>query len=273
MDGEALINYLCWRACLESAQCARPTLLSQPLADQGCRNPQLVGNGSQGQPRVAQTTHAGHITPDLVERTPVVEPSPEPEKVVFTPAQQAKIDEIIKGVTGRTASELRRENAKLRNSLDSALKASSPDATELDRVRAELDGAKLRLEDMASERANALLESEIVAAAHSEGFVDSQQATLLLDKSSFVKQDGSLDIEAAKAAVRTLANKSPHLVRSTAKSGSGSGPDQRMPPPVSAKLESLFGRGSNAAEANHLALTNPAAYKTMRLEARKRGLI
>jgi hypothetical protein len=222
------------------------------------------------------------LTPDLVARTPEVKPAvtpvtattttTEPEVVHFTPAQQAKLDEIVKSAMGRAAGQLRQENNQLRKSLESALAAAQPDASELEKTRAALEATKLRLEDPTQERQAALLEAEIVAAANVERFVDVQQATLLLDKSSFVKPDGSLDLEAAKNAVRALANKSPHLIKGDVKSGSGSFPDQNIPqPPV--KLESLFGRGSNAAEANRLAISDPQRYKTLRADARKRGLI
>ncbi|MBZ5689200.1 MAG: hypothetical protein LAP86_29700 [Acidobacteriia bacterium] len=182
------------------------------------------------------------------------------------------MDEIVKAAMGRAAAETRKENARLRQSLEAALVAANPDASELEKTKAQLDAAKLRLEDLTTERQNALLESEIVSAANAENFVDSKQVALLLDKSSFVKDDGTLDLEAARGAVRALANKSPHLVKGSVKSGSGSGAASQIPQP-SVKLESIFGRNSNAEEANRLAIADPQKYRALRTEARKRGLI
>jgi hypothetical protein len=200
----------------------------------------------------------------------VAAPEPVPDKVVEL--TQSKLDTIVKTAMGRAAAELRRENLKLKAALDAQLKANNPDSTELEKTRAQLQAVQLRLEDLTAERANALLDAEVISAANSEHFVDAQQALLLLDRQSFVKDDGSVDTEAAKAAVKALAEKSPHLIRGVVKSGSGSTPANNPPqPPV--KLESLFGRNSNAAEANALAIRDPQMYSRLRTEARRRGLI
>jgi len=220
---------------------------------------------------------AGPVVPDLVKDTPIlkdtprVEPSAEP-KVSFTPEQQAKIDEIVKAAMGRAAFETRSELARTKKALEQALAAASPDATEADKLRAQLDAARLRLDDLAQEHSRERLENTILAKAASARFVDPNQAALLLDKVDLLDADGAPDSAKIAAAVQSLADRSPWLVKGEVKPGSGSSPAQSVPADAP-KLEELFGRGSNAKKCNELAIKNPSLYRTLRAQALRKGLV
>src|SRR5579864_6915036 len=76
--------------------------------------------------------------------TPATEPTPDahPAKVEFSAEQQAKVEEIIKAVTARTAKEARLEAAREKARADKAeadlavqSRANAPDATEIDRLK------------------------------------------------------------------------------------------------------------------------------------------
>src|SRR5216684_6780291 len=67
------------------------------------------------------------------------------EVVEFTPAQQEKLDSILKKAMGRAGSEARAEAADLKAKLAAAetrLKAQAPDATRSDVLAAELEASK-----------------------------------------------------------------------------------------------------------------------------------
>jgi len=220
---------------------------------------------------------AGPVVPDLVKDTPIlkdtprVEPAAEPERVEFTPAQQAKVNEIVKAAMGRAAFETRSELATTKKLLEQALAAASPDATEADKLRAEAEVLKLRLADLTQEHSRERLENAVLAAATRARFVDPEQASLLLEKSELVSADGAFDLAKVQAAVTSLAERSPHLIRGAVIPGSGSAPAQSIPPDT--KLETYFGRGSNARLANELAIKRPDVYRQLRAAAVRKGLV
>lgn len=205
--------------------------------------------------------------------TPAPTPAPEKEKVTFSPEQQARIDVIIKDAMGRAASDLRKDNARLREALDKQIAANKPDATETDRVKAENEALKLRLSDVTSEYGREQLELAISNAASTARFVDPSQACLLLgSRDGLTKEDGTVDPVRVQAAVDELARRSPHLVRGEVHPGAGSTPAQSIPP-AEMRLETLFGRNSDARAANRLAIQNPTQYRRLRAQAVRKGLL
>ena len=223
-------------------------------------------------PAVTPNNPAGPVVPDIVANTPRVE-APEPEqRVEFTAAQQAKVNEIVKAAMGRAAFETRTELGRTKKALEAALLAANPDASEIEKARAEAEVLKLRLTDLAEEHSRERLENAITRAANAERFVDPEQCSLLIDKASLVKEDGSVDAAKVNSAVAALAQRSPHLIRGEVKPGAGSAPAQSVPADAP-KLEELFGRGSNAKKCNELAIKNPSLYRTLRAQALRRGLV
>lgn len=104
-------------------------------------------------------------TPAVVPPTP----QPEPEVVEFTPAQQAKLDEIIKKAMGRAGSEARAEAAELKTKLAKveadlveAKKALDKAKTPAERKEAseEVADLKAQIEEMKSARTQTVAETE-----------------------------------------------------------------------------------------------------------------
>src|SRR5690349_7246435 len=70
------------------------------------------------------------------------------EPVEFTPAQQEKLDSIVKKAMGRAGADARAEAADLKAkvvSLETQLKATRPDASQSDVLRAELEASKAQI--------------------------------------------------------------------------------------------------------------------------------
>ena len=213
-------------------------------------------------------------TPDPAP-VPAATPAPEPEtdKVTFTEAQQSKLDEIIKAAQGRTARELRTKlleteatNATLRQQLEVAARANAPDATAEERHAAELQQRDLRIKELEQDRQRTARENAIKAVAKAENFCDDADAL------RFVDLPDDADATTIATAVRAVAAQKPHLIKSSVKSGSGSGVADR-PVAVDYRLEELFGPKSNSRAANQLAISDRAKYQRLRAEAVRKGLL
>jgi hypothetical protein len=220
------------------------------------------------------------LTPDIVGKTPIVEPtvtpSSEPEKVEFSPAQQAKLEEIIKAATGRTASDLRKQLAKTEAELaaakaerDRAEAAARPDASVDEKLALELDTERRKNAELTQTLRNREREAAIRAAARNAHFIDENDALKLVD----IPDDA--DAETIRTTVDSFAQNPArfHLIRGTAKSGSGSGPSSGYTTTPTYTVEQLFGKGSNSALANKIGIQRPDLYKSLKAEAKRKGLV
>lgn len=207
------------------------------------------------------------------EVTPVPAPSPEPtpnpnpEPVTFTTAQQARIDELIRGAMGRAAAETRSQLATAQEKI----RQMEAERTESETVRAE--------QRLQQERET--LTNRVLLEAEREHFVSPSQVERLVRDSVKIENGKVVVLDDAgspregvtlQSFLQEFAGQNAHLVRSALPSGTGSGRDMRAPQP-DVRLEQLFGKGSDAEAANRLALSNPAKYKSLRAEAQRRRLI
>jgi hypothetical protein len=216
------------------------------------------------------------LTPDIVAKTPVVGPPPEPVK--FTPEQQSKIDAIVREAMGRAAADTRAELARekaekerLAAELKTALLAAAPDASEADKLRLQLEQERKSKEELSQSFQRERTNNVILSEATKAGIVNPALAYRLIDAPPALA-DGSPDVAAIAAAIQKLSTENPNLVYGQTRTGSGSAPSTGAPP-ITRKCEDFFGRGSNAAAANRLAISNPAAYRSLRAEAVRKGLV
>jgi hypothetical protein len=217
------------------------------------------------------STPEAPLTPDIVGKTPAVESA---KPVTFTPEQQTKLDEIVKAAMGRAAAETRQklslaetELAATKAKLEVAARANAADATEAEKHAAQLQERDLKIKELEQSARRTARENTILAAARAENFVDPDLALRLVD----IADDATP--EQITRAVHQFAASRDYLIRGTTKSGSGSGPDRGAPPAPVYQVEQVFGPKSDARLANKLSLTNPSAYKALRLQAKQRGLV
>jgi hypothetical protein len=223
------------------------------------------------------------VTPAPSDTTPA--PVAEQDgKITYTPEQQAHLNEVIKEAQGRAARELRAENARLKAELDAAKRTPSPaaDSTEtlLRLAQVERERDELRAAQHESTVNSALL------SAAGNLFIDPALATRLMrdnvkvidgkvvpvDETGNVRLNNSFEPMTLKDLAIELGTQRPYLARGEVRGGSGSTPSNR-PLDTGVSLERLFGRNSNGAEANKLAMHNPQKYRELRALARERGLI
>jgi hypothetical protein len=213
------------------------------------------------------------IVPDIVANTPAVAPTPEPERVSFTPEQQAKVDQIVREAHGRLARDLREqlakekaEKARIEAELEIARAAASPDATALEKAQYETQQERQRREAAEQALVRRDREDAIRAAARTAGFVSETQALKLVDV-----PEGATPAEIEKL-VSDYGAANPNLIKGQVRPGSGSTPASGLPAPT-VPLEKLFGRDSDARLANALAIKNPVEYKRMRAVAKAKGIL
>jgi hypothetical protein len=205
----------------------------------------------------------------------------QPQPVVFTPEQQAKVDLIVKAAMGRAASETRREldierqeRARLDGELKTAQEALSATGTERDALKHKHADAEQRATTL---RRDAFISKKCL----DYNFVDSEIVTSLTEQSlewddakqSFVVVGSDATTDEFFAA---FAAKKPYLVKSDVRNGSGSEPSTRTSLPSGQqryKVEEIFGRGSNSQLANQLAQKDPAEYRRLKSQARNKQLI
>jgi len=207
-------------------------------------------------------------------------------KITFSPEQQARVDALIRNAQGRAASELRAEAAELRGKVEAI-------SLELDQVKAERTQHAEQLETLKaqqSEQAELLKQREaelaqtrkstvIQQAAQRLGFFDAEQTEKLVSDQLTFDASGKLVTATGIPVVdhlTGLAQRSPHLVRSEVKTGSGSTESRDFAgtsPFAKSELQKYFGRGSNAAETNRMALEQPERYRALRREALRLKLL
>jgi hypothetical protein len=213
--------------------------------------------------------------------------APAEEKVIFSDAQQAKVEAIIKDYGGRVASDLRAEVKELKRQLDAA-KAQAPITPDLSK---DLDLTRAELAALKSEHSQARLDAQLRTAA-GDLFIDSDLAVRVMKDSVRVGADGKVTIVDADGNVamdsefkplslaglaQRVANEKMYLARGTVKYGAGSIPSQgALPKNQDAALSAMFGKNATRegiGEAHKLANINKAEYHRLRSIARQRGLV
>lgn len=214
-----------------------------------------------------------------------VEQQNQPEKVTFSPAQQERLNELIRDAMGRAGREARAESAELRVKIEALNR-------ELEVVKTE----RTNLENEAkTSKEQALLQGKqnlLLSLAAKHGFVAPEQGVALLkDKIQFNEEkkryivlgdDGKVlsgptgEPISADDFVKGYAATNPNLIRSEVRTGVGSAESREYQGTAvtdAAYLRSLFGRGSDARLANDLAKRDQREYRRLKAEARRQGLI
>jgi hypothetical protein len=214
----------------------------------------------------------------------------EPE-VEFSPAQQIKLDSILKKAMGRAGADARAEAERLRveNERLKQVAAGQGSADELERVRGELASSKL--EQAAILEASVKSQRDLVIAQESSrhGFIDVDALQRLTRQNlrhnatsrsfEIIADDGTPVLNAAQEPISVsdyfadYASKKPWLVRGQVKSGGGGTSSSGTPAPTTLPLSHYFGPGSSASACNALSINRPSEYRRLRQEAVKIGLV
>jgi len=216
----------------------------------------------------------------------------EPAPVEFTPAQQEKLDEILKKAMGRAGKDARAETERLRieNERLKQVAAGKGSADELERVRGEL--ASSRLEQQAILETSVRSQRDLVIAQESSkyGFIDTDTLQRLTRGNlrhnaatgsfEIISDEGTPVLNAAQEPISVTdffadyASKKPWLQRGQVKGGGGgSSSSGSGRAPAVYDVAKLFGPGSNAQEINRISIQQPELYKKLRAEARARNLV
>src|SRR6266478_3016124 len=228
-------------------------------------------------------------TPETIEQ-PVILPDTTTTKVEFSEAQQQVFDAALKRAMGRAASDSRAEAADLKAkvvSLETQLKATRPDASQSDVLRAELEASKAQIASLQAAGAESAKLTELQKLAVAENFIDVSLITTILaprvqrQGNTYIvtNEDGTIrqnaageNLSLAEAVAQEAANR-PYLVRGQVKTGGGGTSSSGTPPPTSRPLNFYFGPGSNSAATNALSIQRPDEYRRLRQEAVKIGLV
>lgn len=203
-----------------------------------------------------------------------------PQKVTFSEAQQARLNEIVRECQGRAAHDLRAELASVK---EAATATAAELALYRDGTSPELIAAREQLAKEKTARSTAEARQQAFArdialrdALAKEAVINVSDACKLLAPELSWK-DGQLvgaDGRPLSALVADFVVARPYLVRSTVRSGAGSVESSvSLAAAEHHKLSDLFGRGSNGKLANDLAMKRPAEYARLRAHARAEGLI
>jgi hypothetical protein len=183
----------------------------------------------------AQTIPAQEPVPAAEKPQPERAPAPvkpEPSERTFT---QADVDQMIK-------ERLQRERGKFAD-----YETLRTAAGELEAVKAELAKLKGQAESASGEAARLRVETAIVSAAAKLGFTDPLDAVRLVDISKLPADDaaGGLD-----AALRSLAETKPYLVRRNAPALSPANPSRETAQPIgrsdAERRAEYFGGGASS---------------------------
>jgi hypothetical protein len=212
------------------------------------------------------------------------QPTEQQEKVTFDARQQEKVNDLIRKAQGRAARELREELARVQLEL-AAVKQTAPQADQGTQMLAtELAATKAERDALARERQDTNITEHLRRAAGDQ-FVNQDLAVNLMRQNVRVvdgkpvvigpdgnpRMNASLDQMTLQDLATELTVQHPYLARGTVRPGTGSTPASTGVPPV--QLDKLFGKGSNAAEINRLALHDPEKFRRLRRQARQEGLI
>lgn len=202
-----------------------------------------------------------------------------PQKIVFDPAQQAKVNALIQEAQGRAAKDVRAELAAAQ-AREAALQA------ELNLHKAavtpELAEARARLAEESTAKSAAIQREERALSAialrellEAESVISVSDAAALLSPQVSWK-DGQLvgaDGRAVAEIIKDFVRARPHMVKSSVRSGTGSFESQQTAPVNQYHLEDYFGSKSNGQLVNNLARTNNKLYKQLRQKALAAGLV
>lgn len=199
--------------------------------------------------------------------------------------------ELGKAKTPSEKKESKAEAEALAAQIQEMKAIQSQTAAEMDRLKQLAASKDKDVEAARKEALNIRKQNAIQSAASSHGFVDVDVVTALTseaiqfdpEKAKFyvVGENGQPRLNAAYEQMsldeyfQEFATKKPYLVRGDVKGGVGSTEAQRSALNQQGKypVDQIFGKGSNAALANKLALTQPKEYARLKAEARDKGLI
>jgi hypothetical protein len=206
-----------------------------------------------------------------------IEQRTQTEKVTFNEAQQAKVNELIREAMGRAGNQARAEAATLK--------------ADLEKLRAEHEKIKGEATTTKEKALETGKESLLLSLAGKHNFVRGEQLVKLLgDRVSFDESakryvcknpDGTTMTAAngeplpVEALVSAYASENPNLVRGDLKLGTGAVESRQWTgePNQTDRLKQLFGKGSNSRLANELAMRDPQAYRQLKRDAQRAGLI
>jgi hypothetical protein len=217
------------------------------------------------------------------QQTQVPEQTP---KIVFTPEQQAKVDELIRAAMGRAGNDARATAARLEAEAE-VLRA------EVSRLNGDKSGLEREAKSAKDETVAVRKQNTIQAAATEHNFFNPQVVTKLTEdkvkwdegKQKFIVlgDDGTARLDpisgdtlTVSAFLKEFGTQNSYLVRGDVKPGIGSREAQQPPHRTLGEKEKLtkyFGKGSDGKAANDLALSDPNEYKRQRHIARRLGLI
>ncbi len=213
-------------------------------------------------------------------------PAPE-EDITFDERQQQFIDTVlIPRSMGRAAKDVRQELAATKTRLanaEAALKAASPESSETEKLRAELQLARAESESVKAAAAEATRTADIEKEATKAGVIDPALLRAAIGdrvqrqgKDYVILDDSGTPRDGVTLAqfIHDEAEKRPYLVRGVVVSGTGqSGSNSSAYQDNSLKPEMLFGRASDSRLANQTALRNKPLYDRLKISAREKGLI
>jgi hypothetical protein len=217
-----------------------------------------------------------------------------PQKISFTEAQQARVDEIVREAQGRAAREVRTnlervtvEKTQLEVDL-AAAKAANTDYDLVEKIHGESREKDKEIADLRAVVVGQRLEAVIAEATKDVGFVDLKSVKKLTKEKVVINganqvcilDDGGherLNDQNKPMSIvefyQDFAANNPHFVRSDFKFGAGSTPAQQHGSNDRIPLENVFGKHSSAELANRVSMADPKKYRAMRELARKQGLI
>jgi len=215
-------------------------------------------------------------------------------KVAFTAAENAKIDAIVREAMGRAgndarakAAQLEKDNEQLR--LENELLKGTPQ--ERESLQKEVEEKKAELAKTQAETLQMKKENHIREVAAKVGFIDADQVLKLTGDSIEWNEQNKVWAVADKSGalygtddnplsvtdyLESYGKQHPNLVRGEVKSGTGATGSRNFnanPQSNIQRLKSLFGKGSNSALANKMAINSPQEYRQLKAEAQKLRII
>lgn len=200
---------------------------------------------------------------------------------------QKALDEIISKSMGRAAKDVRAKlaetEAKLQTAED-ALKAASPNSTEVERLTAQLRLAEAEVNAVKNSAAEAAKTTDIERAMAKADIIDPAIFRAAVADRVQRKADGSYEILDDAGAVREgvslqqfideQAAARPYLVKGRVISGTGQGGStSNATIPQGIRVEQVFGPTSSSKIASEVMRRSPAEYARLKREAISRGIL